>query len=65
LEVGVFRAVEELAGDRITVSYLPDGVLVEGTAARRARRRLHTLADGYGGTLATGGPDDVRVWLPG
>ncbi|YCK37759.1 sensor histidine kinase [Actinomadura sp. ATCC 39365] len=65
LEVGVFRAVEELAGDRITVSYLPDGVLVEGTAARRAHRRLHTLADGYGGTLATGGPDDVRVWLPG
>ncbi|MFI7694628.1 sensor histidine kinase [Nonomuraea sp. NPDC049655] len=64
LEVGVFRAVEELAGDRITVSYLPDGVLVEGAAARRARRRLRTLADGYGGTLATGGPDDVRVWLP-
>ncbi|MFI7468770.1 sensor histidine kinase [Nonomuraea sp. NPDC049646] len=65
LEVGLFRAVEELAGDRITVSYLPDGVLVEGTAARRARRRLHALADGYGGTLGTGGPDDVRVWLPG
>ncbi|MEV4309221.1 histidine kinase [Nonomuraea sp. NPDC049624] len=64
LEVGVFRAVEELAGERITVSYLPDGVLVEGTAARRARSRLHTLADGYGGTLDTGGPGDVRVWLP-
>ncbi|MFI9596387.1 sensor histidine kinase [Nonomuraea sp. NPDC052265] len=64
LEVGVFRAVEELAGERITVSYLPEGVLVEGTAARRARRRLHTLADGYGGALTTGGRDDVRVWLP-
>ncbi|MFI6180154.1 sensor histidine kinase [Nonomuraea sp. NPDC051191] len=64
LEVGVFRAVEELGGERITVSYLPEGVLVEGTAARRARRRLHALADGYGGALATGGRDDVRVWLP-
>ncbi|MFI6924569.1 ATP-binding protein [Nonomuraea spiralis] len=68
LEVGVFRTVEGMAGERITVSYLPEGVLVEGAAGRNSRRRLRTLADAYGGTLTTGGATgdggDVRVWLP-
>ncbi|MFI6599242.1 ATP-binding protein [Nonomuraea sp. NPDC050536] len=64
LEVGVFRTVEEMAGERITVSYLPGGVVVEGSAGRHSKRRLRTLADAYGGALTAEAGGDVRVWLP-
>ncbi|MEU0571143.1 histidine kinase [Nonomuraea sp. NPDC005983] len=64
LEVGVFRAAEELAGERITVSHLPEGVVVAGSAGRRSLRRLHALADAYGGAAAADRGGEVRVWLP-
>ncbi|NUW46025.1 sensor histidine kinase [Nonomuraea rhodomycinica] len=64
LEVGVFRVAQECSGRTVTVSFRHDGVLVGGATSRDARRRLHVLADAYGGALTVGTGGTVRVWLP-
>ncbi|GII64655.1 hypothetical protein Skr01_47400 [Sphaerisporangium krabiense] len=64
LEVGMFRAAQEFSGPAVTVSYRHDGVLVAGATSPDARRRLHVLADAYGGASAVGAGGTVHVWLP-
>ncbi|MFI6540988.1 sensor histidine kinase [Nonomuraea sp. NPDC050547] len=62
-EVTAFLAAQAILPHEPTVSYLPAGVTVSGSAGHDARRRLRELADVAGGRM-TRSDGGVRVWFP-